>query len=120
MANTYKIRPLEKKQCKLELDDLLSLSCMVNIGDLPPNYRMTISTDNYASVGPMMSSLEDAARHTGITLADKNQKRLKEFKYRQQYRTTQDTLEDINQRNFDNSLNDFHYDNCDDEENYYY
>lgn len=119
MANTYKIRPLEKKQRKLELGDLLSLSCMVRIGDLPPNYHMVISTDNYASVGPMMASLEDAASFMGITLADKNQKRLKEVKYHQQYRTTQDTLEDINQRNFDNSLNDFHYDNCDDEEDYY-
>ena len=120
MANTYKIRPLEKKQHKLELDDLLSLSCTVRIGDLPPNYSMTISTDNYASVGPIMSSLEDAAYRIGITLADKNQKRLEEIKYYQQYRTTQNTLEIINQRNFDNNLNDFHYDNCDDEENYYY
>ena len=119
MANTYRIRPLEKKQRKLELGDILSLSCMVKIGDLLPNYRMVISTDNYASVGPMMASLEDAANYMGITLADKNQKRLKEVKYHQQYRATQDTLEDINQRNFDNSLNDFHYDNCDDEEDYY-
>lgn len=120
MANTYKIRPLEKKHCRLELRDLLSLSCMVNIGDLAPNYRMMISTDNYASIGPIVSSLEDAANYIGITLADKNQKRLKEVKHHQQYGKMQDTLECINQRNFDNSLNDFHYDNDDDDENYCY
>lgn len=113
MANTYKIRPLGIRQYAIGLDDRLCLQCMVNIGDLPPNYRMMISTDNYASVGPTISSLEDSVNYKGRTLYDKNQKRLNEIKHRVRYGKAQETLETINQRNFDDDLNNFHFDNDD-------
>lgn len=113
MANTYKIRPLEKKQWATTLNDNLSLSCMIRIGDLPPNYHMTISTDNYASVGPIVSTLNKEAEGVGITLADKDLKRVQD-KNRHIMNNQKESLEKINQRNFDDNLDDFHYNGGDD------